>query len=135
MRIIFLLIIVNLADGHLDGEAVNGRQLDNYLKVNGTDQMNGNLYMNGNKIKNLDDGSDDSDAVNLGQLKKLGYYYFTDQLKHDNSNTVKFPRSKFSPIDSYPFSRGSDQYKLRIRIDGYYHIIYTDFYKKKVVNL
>ena len=53
------------------------------------------------------------------------YYYFTDQLKHDNTNTVKFPPR----IDSsYPFKSASDDFKLRILLDGNYHIIYNDFY-------
>ena len=54
-----------------------------------------------------------------------GYYYFTDQLKHDNSKVVKFPRT----INSYPFSNGG-QNSLRISLDGHYQIIYTDFYQK-----
>ena len=54
-----------------------------------------------------------------------GYYYFTDQLKHDNSRVVKFPPT----INSYPFSRGG-QNSLRISLDGHYQIIYTDFYQK-----
>ena len=53
------------------------------------------------------------------------YYYFTDQLKHDNNKTVKFP----SRINSYPFRSGADDFKFRILLDGHYHIIYTDFYK------
>ena len=54
-----------------------------------------------------------------------GYYYFTDQLKHDNSRTVKFPLT----INSYPYSNGV-QNSLRISLDGHYQIIYTDFYQK-----
>ena len=56
---------------------------------------------------------------------RYGYYYFTDQLKHDNTNTVKFP----SGINSYPFKSGADDFKFRILLDGHYHIIYTDLYK------
>ena len=56
---------------------------------------------------------------------RFGDYYFTDQLKHDNTNKVKFP----SGINSYPFRSGADDFKFRILLDGDYHIIYTDFYK------
>ena len=58
-------------------------------------------------------------------LTKLQYYYFTDQLKHDNINTVKFP-----PLNIYPYSVIRNPYYLMITLDGHYQIIYTDFYKK-----
>ena len=140
---------------------MNGKDITGVNKIT-TDALRilSQINMKSKKIVNLGNGTANSDAVNKSQLDAVetqvttvnegvtqnktdiatintnnGYYYFTDQLKHDNSNTVKFPRAKFPPIDSYPFSRGSDDYKLRIRIDGYYHIIYTDFYTKKMVNL
>ena len=57
-----------------------------------------------------------------------GYYYFTDDLKHNNSNLVRFP-----PIsNSYPFTTqlgDVNPYRLILYLEGYYHIIYTDFYK------
>ena len=56
-------------------------------------------------------------------LTKLKYYYFTDQLKHDNANTVKFPA-----INSYPFSAVDESEFLKIELDGHYQIIYTDFF-------
>ena len=111
--------IVNLVDGAADDDAVNKSQLD-AVETQVTSQV---TTVNNQVTQNKTDIA----TINTNN----GYYYFTDQFNHDNSKTVKFPRSKFSPRDSYPFSRGSDQYKLRIRIDGYYHIIYTDFYKKK----
>ena len=98
------------------------------------------LDMKNKKIINLDDGAFNSDAVNFKQLQAIegmvsnlnNYvntinrrYYFTDQLKHDNTKIVKFP----SKIDSYPFKSGADDFKFRILLDGHYHIIYTDFYK------
>ena len=68
-----------------------------------------------------------TNQVNITDINKInGYYFFTDQLKHDNTNTVEFP----SGINSYPFALGSDQFKFRILLDGHYHIIYTDFYQK-----
>ena len=59
------------------------------------------------------------------KVTNMSYYYFTDQLKHNNTKIVKFP----SGINSYPFKSGADDFKFRILLDGYYHIIYTDFYK------
>ena len=71
--------------------------------------------MKSKKIIGVGDGTANSDAVNKAQLNAVetkfttanngvtknktdittintsnGYYYFTDQLKHNNSNTVKF---------------------------------------------
>ena len=111
--------IVKLADGTANGDTVNKAQL-NAVETQVTSQV---TTVNNQVTKNKTDIA----TINTNN----GNYYFTDQLKHDNSNTVKFPKAKFPPIDSYPFARGSVQYKLRIRLDGSYHIIYTDFYKKK----
>ena len=89
--------------------------------------------MSNNKIIAVKDGINDNDAVNKKQLNEIknqlneinGYYCFTNQLKHDNTKTVKFP----SGINSYPFKSGADDFKFRILLDGHYHIIYSDFYK------
>ena len=59
----------------------------------------------------------------LNSLTKLEYYYFTDQLNHDNANTVKFPA-----INSYPYSAVDNSEFLKIELDGHYQIIYTDFF-------
>ena len=78
--------------------------------------VNGQIDMKGKKIINLGEGTANDDAVSKTQLEAVdsqvttvnntvtqnktdiatinrldGYYYFTDQLKHKNSNTVKFP--------------------------------------------
>ena len=53
------------------------------------------------------------------------YYYFTSQLKHNNSNKVKFPA-----INSYPFSANDNSEYLTISLNGDYHIIYRDYYRK-----
>ena len=125
------------------------RIYSNYINVNYLN-LNSQLDMNGKKIVGVGNGTANSDAVNKAQLDALelnianinqllnttkeqlqtmstrnGYYYFTDQLKHDKTNTVKFP----SGINSYPFKSGADDFKFRILLDGHYHIIYTDFYK------
>ena len=59
----------------------------------------------------------------LNSLKKLEYYYFTNQLKHENTNTVKFPA-----LNSYPYSAVDNSEFLKIELDGHYQIIYSDFY-------
>ena len=121
--------------------------------------VNGQTDIKGNKIIGVGNGTANSDAVNKSQLDelvtyvktqdanltdrvirdinlirnsltKLQYYYFTDQLRHDNSKTVKFPE-----LNRYPYSAVNNSEYLTITLDGYYQIIYTDFYLKKVVNL
>ena len=107
--------------------------------------------MKRNKITNLGDGTANDDAVNKVQLDAvesqvksqvttvnnkvtqnkidivtMGYYYFTDQLKHNNSNTVKFP----AVSNNYPYSADNNSEFLMITLDGHYQIIYTDFYTK-----
>ena len=117
--------------------------------------VNGQIDIKGNKIIGVGNGTANSDAVNKSQLDelvtyvktevanltsrytrdinltgnsltKLQYYYFTDQLKHDNSKTVKFP-----PLNIYPYSVMRNPYYSMITLDGHYQIIYTDFYIKK----
>ena len=96
---------------------------------NGVVTFNESINMGNNKITGLADGTDLNDAVNRSQLDafetKLKYYYYTNQLKHNNRSFVKFPKI----TNSYPFGLGSDQFRLRISLSGHYHIIYTDFYK------
>ena len=108
--------IIRLGDGTDNNDAVNKVQL-NALE----------LY-----IININQ-SLTTTITNINQLLKtttdkvtnMGYYYYTDQLKHDDTNTVQFP----SEINSYPFKSGADDFKFRILLDGHYYIIYTDFYK------
>ena len=86
------------------------------------------INMKDKKIVNLGDGTANDDAINKAQLdaveteikslvatlasrvntnkadiatinKNNGYYYFTDQLRHNNITTVKFPA-----VDSNPYS-------------------------------
>ena len=116
-----------------------------HIDVNYID-LNYQINMNSKKIVNLADSTDNGDAVNRKQfsyaithsenkillnesridniINRLKYYYFTDDLQHDNKVTVRFP----SGIDSYPFKSVSDDTLFRILLDGHYQIIYTDFY-------
>ena len=106
--------IVNLGDGTANSDAVNKSQLDAVET-----QVKSQVTTVNNKVT--------QNKADIATINRFGgYYYFTDQLKHDNSSIVKFPRT----INSYPYSNGA-QNSLRISLDGHYQIIYTDFYKKK----
>ena len=137
---------------------MNNKDITGVNKITTGDlDVNNQIDMKNKKIIRVGDGVDNSDAVNKAQLDALeadiisakqllsqlkskswffqrdiqkltdarGYYYFTDQLKHNNTNAVKFP----SGINSHPFKSGADDFKFRILLDGFYQIIYTDFYK------
>ena len=106
--------IVGVGDGTSNNDAVNKIQLD-ALET----QINSEVSIVDNKIIQI---REDINTI-LNSLTKLKYY-FTDQLKHDNPDSiVKFP----SGIDKYPFkSVVGDNTKLRILLSGSYHVIYTD---------
>ena len=108
--------IIRLGDGSDKSDAVNKSQLDalELYIININNSLNTTINNINQSLKTTND-----------KITNMGYYYFTDQLKHNNTNTVKFP----SGIYSYPFKSGADDFKFRILLDGHYHIIYTDFYK------
>ena len=102
--------IINLDDGGVSGDVINKRQLD--AVQNQVDTINTNV-----------------NTINTNN----GYYYFIKQLNHNNNSYVHFP----SNIDKYPFKSANDPIYggvLRISLSGYYHIIYTDYYKIKVTS-
>ena len=122
---------------------MNGKDITGVNKIVTDDlDVNGQINMKNKKIIGVGDGTANSDAVNKAQLDAVktqvtqnktdiatintnnGYYYYTNDLKHDNTNNVKFP----SITNSYPYSNGTSD-SLRISLSGQYHIIYTDFYK------
>ena len=129
---------------------MNGKDITGVNKITTKDlDVNGQIDMKSKKIIGVGDGAADDDAVNKSQLDAVetqvttvnegvtknktdiatintnnGYYYFTDQLKHNNINTVKFPA-----INSHLYSAVDNSEYLKITQDGYYQIIYTDFYK------
>ena len=134
---------------------MNKKDITNVNKITTGDlDVNGQTDIKGNKIIGVGNDTANSDAVNKSQLDelvtyvktqvanltdriirdvnlirnsltKLQYYYFTDQLRHDNSKTVKFPE-----LNSYPYSAVNNSEYLTITLDGHYQIIYTDFYKR-----
>ena len=92
--------------------------------------------MKGKKITGLGIGVRDDDAVNklqvdahiLHVVTHRSYFYFTTDLNHNETDTVKFPTN----INKYPFStvsNNNESHKLILSLDGYYKITYTDFYK------
>ena len=90
------------------------------------------IDMKGNKITGVADGVDDSDAINYKQLNMLiNYYTYTNDLKHNNASIVKFPVLKISshwkPQISFPFEvTSNDPSILKLKLDGWYQIIYCD---------
>ena len=108
--------IIRVGDGVDNSDAVNKAQLDALE----SDIISAKQLLS--KLKS-DSWFFKRDIQKLTDAR--GYYYLTDQLKHNNTNTVKFP----SGINSHPFKSGADDFKFRILLDGRYQIIYTDFYK------
>ena len=129
---------------------MNGKDITGVNKITTKDlDVNDDIDMKNRQIKNIGDGNENADAVNVKQLNELktnltnyantidnkittintqqGYYYFTNQLRHKNTNTVKFPT-----INKYPYSANNNSQFLRITLDGHYQIIYTDYYKNGV---
>ena len=108
---------------------------------NGKVTFNETINIGNSKITGVGNGTANSDAVNKSQLNSVetqitknktditsinNYYYYTDDLQHDNSSIVSF-----TYFNSYPFGAelGNKSDRLILLLDGYYHIIYTDFYK------
>ena len=102
--------------------------------------MNTVIDMGSKKITGVADGTTNNDAVNKAQLDAAldakininNYFAYTDMLKHNNETTVKFsPRNPslkhWLPSISFPFETvANDNTKLRLKLEGWYHIIYTD---------
>ena len=135
---------------------MNKKDITGVNKITTEDlDVNGQIDIKGNKIIGVGNGTANSDAVNKSQLdavetqvksqvttvnnkviqnktdiatinKNNGYYYFTDQLKHNNSNVVKFP----AVSNNYPYSADNGSAFLTITLDGHYQIIYTDFLRR-----
>ena len=91
--------------------------------------------MKGKKITGLGIGVRDDDAVNklqvdahiLHVVTHRSYLYFTTDLNHNETDTVKFPTN----INKYPFStvsNNNESHRLILSLDGYYKITCTDFY-------
>ena len=106
--------IIGVGNGTANRDAVNKSQLD---------ALKSEIQ---SKITALTSSvTTNKDNINLfrNSLAKLHYYYFTDQLRHNNSTTVKFPA-----VDSNPFSADNNSEFFKITLGGHYQIIYTDYY-------
>ena len=102
---------------------------------NGVVTFNETINMGNNKITGVADGTNPNDVINKSQFDIISkYYLYTNELKHNNENRIKFK----SGISNYPFvtdTPNSYQNILQIKLSGYYHVIYTDFYKGKGNNI
>ena len=98
---------------------------------NGVVTFNESIDMGNKKITGVADGTNPNDVINKSQFDIISkYYLYTNELKHNNENRIKFK----SGISNYPFvtdTPNSYQNILQIKLSGYYHVIYTDFYKGK----
>ena len=110
---------------------------------NGVVTFNETINMGNNKITGLANGTANNDAVNKSQLDefetKNNYYFYTNDMRHNNNRIIQFKVG----IDKYPFETFKHFYIIyqggkqnifniilsRLLLSGYYHIIYTDFYK------
>ena len=94
---------------------------------NGVVTFNEPIDMGSKQITGVADGTANKDVVNKSQLDATTkYFYYTNQLKHNDEDAIKFPAN----INQYPYSTPNVvDIELHIKLIGYYHIIYTDYYK------
>ena len=113
--------IIGVGDGITKSDAVNKGQLEG-VETQVTSQIttvNNKVTQNKTEIETINNHN--------------GYFAFTDQLKHDNEPIVKFPPNNtqsfkhWRPSIKFPFELvANDNTKLRLKLNGWYHIIYTD---------
>ena len=110
---------------------IDKRLWDRYLYIdNNKINFEAPVNMGNRKITGVADATDDNDVVNKSQLDVFSkYYYFTNDLKHNNSNSINFSKK----INKYPFL--TENLSIIIYADtfiiqllGYYQIIYNDYY-------
>ena len=103
---------------------------------NGKITFNEEINMGNKKITGVADAVNGSDVITKSQidshiqnaLKYREYYYFTNELKHQNQNEIRFPEI----LNSFPIESELDigsKYNLKISLEGYYKITYTDYYR------
>ena len=96
---------------------------------NGVVTFNETINMGNNKITGVADGIANNDAINKSQFDNYNKYYYSEQnLGHVNAKVVKFKKN----INKYPFAtlnNDSKRHELILNLEGYYQVIYTDFYK------
>ena len=109
--------IMGVGNSTENNDAINKSQLDALdakikIVLNALTDLSAIVIENKNDISTIDTNNKN--------------YFFTNYLKHDNENIVKFPSS--INYASYQ-SLSDDDTKLRISKLGYYNIIYSDQYK------
>ena len=118
-----IFVIVYGVKGYVNNVSVNLWDRFYYYN-NDSVKYEAPIDMNGNKITGVADGVDDSDVMNKAQFDKIqSYYFYTNDLKHNNKKNVNFPN-----FYKYPFDSNISEI-INIKLSGYYHIIYTDYYK------
>ena len=81
---------------YVDDKTISGPSLNNYLKLDGTSKMLGNLDLNNKKIINLSKPTQDNDAVNKDYVDKLTHHaavqpsHYTDQFHFLMSNASQW---------------------------------------------
>ena len=89
------------------------------------------IDMKGKKITGVGNGTSNSDAVNYQQLIDHintinNYYFYSSYIKNSEENELIFPKISHHPYSAIQYSK-----ILKISLNGYYQIIYTDAYKRK----
>ena len=89
------------------------------------------IDMKGKKITGVGNGTSNSDTVNYQQLIDYintinNYYFYSSYMEHSEENELTFPKISHHPYPAIQYSK-----ILKISLNGYYQIIYTDAYKRK----
>ena len=106
--------ITGVADGTAINDVVNKSQM--YV-------LETKVTQNKNDISNINN--------EINKIKRLlKFNYNTRGLKHDNEKIIKFPNFYSYPYQSSSSVIGGSLDTIIILEEGYYHIIYTDYYKK-----
>ena len=113
---------------------IDKRLWDRYLYIdNNKINFEAPVNMGNRKITGVADATDDNDVVNKSQLDVFNYYFTSCSfLRHHNRTNVEFPQSPlWSPSMSFPFGLATNNniVNLRIKLNGWYQIIYSDFVK------
>ena len=87
------------------------------------------INMNNKKITNIDNPIDELDSANKKYVDnsindKFKMYYYTNNLKHDNSQIVALNK-----MNKYPFFVDEHSDYMKISKSGFYELTYNDYYK------
>ena len=122
-----IYVVVFGVDKHVDYISDNLWDRLFYFKANHF-KLEVPIDMNNKKIINVADGVDDNDVVTIKQLNihpNPNWYYYTNNLKHDNNQIVALNK-----MNKYPFFVDEHSDYMKISKSGFYEIIYNDYYQK-----